>query len=241
MGYVEDETREKQRADLRELGGTLREFAELEARRRNWGPAQRRLGLAMSAWQFFLLAAPPPAQSPAAPSPGEEGAGRAAPKIPGRRRSVPDRELRRRARPDPLPSPSRFPAPARAPASPDRASASTASVRAPRRGATPPAAARPTGNSRRVGRDDPDGDFKDLAHDKFAVYALTWPPKRARASAGPGARRRAANRVNNRKTISRPAPSRRLPPLMGAKWHRSCTTGAFATSHKHFCAPAAGS
>ena len=55
MGYVEDETREKQRADLRELGGTLREFAELEARRRNWGPAQRRLGLAMSAWQFFVI------------------------------------------------------------------------------------------------------------------------------------------------------------------------------------------
>ena len=55
MGYVEDETREKQRADLRERGGTLREFAELEARRRNWGPAQRRLGLAMSAWQFFVI------------------------------------------------------------------------------------------------------------------------------------------------------------------------------------------
>ncbi|KAH8057522.1 hypothetical protein JL722_6601 [Aureococcus anophagefferens] len=294
MGYVEDETREKQRADLRELGGTLREFAELEARRRNWGPAQRRLGLAMSAWQFFVIrrrhgrflarsapralglgppeapppaasdddggddeparaalplpswewytslrsthgsswgraprlpllaAAPPPAQSPATPSPrAKKFRARAAPKIPGarRRRSVPDRELRRRARPDPPPSPSRFPpsrpgrrrrrtasaSTARAPASPDRASASTASVRAPRTAST--SLGSPLSSYRklapRVGRDDPDGDFKDLAHDKFAVYALTWPPKRAAGfrRAGRKAFGAAANRVNNRKTI----------------------------------------
>ena len=54
-----------------------------------------------------------------------------------------------------------------------------------------------------MGRDDPDGDFKDLAHDKFAVYALTWPPKRAAGfrRAGRKAFGAAANRVNNRKTI----------------------------------------
>ncbi|EGB07005.1 hypothetical protein AURANDRAFT_65236 [Aureococcus anophagefferens] len=335
MGYVEDETREKQRADLRELGGTLREFAELEARRRNWGPAQRRLGLAMSAWQFFVIrrrhgrflakerarlralglgppeapppaasdddggddeparaalplpswewytslrsthgsswgraprlsqypswsgpatparrkgkrsrgvrwaprslppwmrpqllaAAPPPAQSPAAPSPRAKkvrGAPRP-PKIP-RSPTTPKRprtvSFDGARGPDPPPSPSRFPAlearapaspdrasasTARAPASPDRASASTASVRAPRTAST--SLGSPLSSYRklapRVGRDDPDGDFKDLAHDKFAVYALTWPPKRAAGfhRAGRKAFGAAANRVNNRKTI----------------------------------------
>jgi len=49
-----DEERTKIRADLRELGRTLREFAALEAKKRNWGSAQRICGLAMSAWQLFV-------------------------------------------------------------------------------------------------------------------------------------------------------------------------------------------
>ncbi|KAH8048455.1 hypothetical protein JL722_12507 [Aureococcus anophagefferens] len=325
MGYVEDETREKQRADLRELGGTLREFAELEARRRNWGPAQRRLGLAMSAWQFFVIrrrhgrflakerarlralglgppeapppaasdddggddeparaalplpswewytslrsthgsswaaprlavpelvrpatpaeegqavarrpvgaavaaaldAAPaprrraPPAQSPATPSPGEEAGAPRRPRSPepDDAEASPDRELRRRARPPP-PSPSRFP-PSRpgrgvagprgvdgpAPASPDRASASTASVRAPRTAST--SLGSPLSSYRKLaprGPRRPGRRLQGPRDDKFAVYALTWPPKRAAGfrRAGRKAFGAAANRVNNRKTI----------------------------------------
>ncbi|KAH8095682.1 hypothetical protein JL720_3001 [Aureococcus anophagefferens] len=211
MGYVEDETREKQRADLRELGGTLREFAELEARRRNWGPAQRRLGLAMSAWQFFVIrrrhgrflakerAPPGPGpRAPEAPPPaasdddgGDDEPARAALPLPSWEwytslRSTHGSSWGR------APRLSQYP--------------SWSGPRRPRRKGKRSRGVRPLSSYRKLaprGRDDPDGDFKDLAHDKFAVYALTWPPKRAAGfhRAGRKAFGAAANRVNNRKTI----------------------------------------
>lgn len=41
--------------DLHDLGKMLREFAALEAKKRNWGRAQHICGLAMSAWQLFAM------------------------------------------------------------------------------------------------------------------------------------------------------------------------------------------